>query len=133
MRECEEFEILIEKIVISRKLFMKSVSECIEKTDSKESNLSLFCEEVKKTGSLYRAFIKIMDKLCIRDCEKKLISEALSRLGEGYLEDDVASLSMLKENLSKRISINKNELEKGERISGALSAAIAVGVVLLFL
>ena len=112
---------------------MKSVSECIEKTDSKESNLSLFCEEVKKTGSLYLAFIKIMDKLCIRDCEKKLISEALSRLGEGYLEDDVASLSMLKENLSKRISINKNELEKGERISGALSAAIAVGVVLLFL
>jgi len=133
VRECEELLWIIEELTLSRERFMKPSAKSLGGFASDIPSIKSFLEGINGGSSLISAYLKAEEGLSIREGEKKLLRDAFSALGKGYLDDDIGELKRAKEALSDSLSDMRCRLEGEERLSGAVSAAISVGLVLFFL
>lgn len=90
-----------------------------------------FLPALRECGSICEALSNIGDRMSLSRVSREHLAESFSRLGRGYLDEELSLLSEIKDSLSEELDTERIEAEKNIRVVRALLLGGALAVVVM--
>lgn len=92
-----------------------------------------FAEKVKEGQELYSAYMECRGRTHIPDAADAILRDYFSRVGDSYVENEVAAADNVISELRKIDAQSSEEALKKTKVAGALLGAFSTGIVILIL
>ena len=92
-----------------------------------------FLKAVREGGEMSWAYSSSRQSLCLDYRVDGILSECFERLGNGYLDTELATLDLAISRLTEAESESLTELSRKRKVAGAFLGAFASGVVIMII
>lgn len=90
-----------------------------------------FLPVLRECGSISEALSNVGDRMSLSRASREHLAESFSRLGRGYLDEELGLLSEIKDSLSAELDTERIEAEKNIKVVRALLLGGALAVVVM--
>ena len=131
VEEYVAFSSLVAYMRIQIGCFMRTPRELIGEFESETLRDTGFLEALEECSDMGEAYARIQGKLLLKKRESELVQALFSSLGEVYYEEGVRLLNSAQEELERACEREREASAKNKRLVSALSATVALAVIML--
>ena len=133
MREITELLAFVKHIRERMSCYLEPISAWIGEYSTPELERLGFLGALRGGMDVKQAFADCLDKMCISPDVSDAFSDTLTEMGDAYLESELDTLDSAVDKLSTAQKRVNDDYKNKIKASGAMLAAVAIGVVVLFI
>ena len=130
-REVSELIAFIKTMRDRMRCYLEPISAWVGEYSSDELERVGFLPAVRERGDFGLAYEMSRDNMSVSDEVRSVISEMISRTGDGYLEGEIAAIDSALGKLSEIENRLIGDCKNKSHAAGAMLAAIVIGAVIL--
>ena len=132
LSQCEGFLSLISHIRVQTSCYLSPLCNLLTGFECRALENVGLLTEFRNCSNLLESYKKVEKNLLLDKEEKHILFILFSSLGQAYIEDTMKLIDSSEHALSERADEMRQKVDKNSKISGVLSCAIALGL-LIFL